>query len=319
MRALFDFDTAPVFAIPVIRGFGGPAVHEGVLIEGPQGWGEFSPPSDADERADVRALTAALEPGTVGWPDAVRGRIPVSVTVPVIDPGAAHDYVTDSSCRTADVIVAAGSLADDIARVEAVRDALGPHGAIRCDARGRWDVDDAVKSIAALAKAAGGLEFVVQPCATVEELTSVRRRVDVAIAAEARRIDDPRSLTSATDVVVLHTAPLGGVRRALRVAEQTELPCVVASALETSVGLSSGLALAGVLPELPFACGFETRRWLATDVTGVWRTLSPVDGFLPVAPMPPAPDLGHPATYALRDPDRVAWWRDRLRTAAAAT
>lgn len=73
MRTLIDFDDAPVFAVPTADG---PRV--GVLVDGPQGWGEFSPPPDCDDALAARWLTAAMEPSTVGWPDAVRGRVPVS-------------------------------------------------------------------------------------------------------------------------------------------------------------------------------------------------------------------------------------------------
>src|SRR6476659_6165303 len=116
------------------------AVREGMLIEGPQGWGEFSPLDGDDDRRVARWLTAAIEPGTVGWPDPVRGRIAVSVSVFTTDAALAHQVTVDAGCRAADVRVAGhpGSLAEDIVRVEAVRDALGPDGAIRCDAGGRW-------------------------------------------------------------------------------------------------------------------------------------------------------------------------------------
>jgi O-succinylbenzoate synthase len=183
MQTMINFDDAPIFAIPVLDG---PAPREGMLLEGPQGWGEFSPPADIDDVHLARWLTAAIEVGTVGWPDPVRGRVPIAVTVPAVDPVRAHAIVTASGCGTAEVTVAGspGSLADDIARVEAVRDALGPAGAIRVDANGRWDTDTAVSAIAALSSAAGGLEFVEQPCRTLDELAAVRRLVDVRIAAD---------------------------------------------------------------------------------------------------------------------------------------
>ncbi|MCV7071935.1 O-succinylbenzoate-CoA synthase [Mycobacterium rufum] len=73
MRTLIDFDDAPVFAVPTADG-----PRMGLLVDGPQGWGEFSPPPDADDALAARWLTAAMEPSTVGWPDAVRGRVPVS-------------------------------------------------------------------------------------------------------------------------------------------------------------------------------------------------------------------------------------------------
>jgi O-succinylbenzoate synthase len=214
------------------------------------------------------------------------------------------------------------TLADDIARLEAVRAALGPGGALRCDARGRWDVESAATAIAALDRAANGLEFVEQPCRTLAELAAVRRRVDVRIAADAaiREAEVPAGVTlgEAADIAVLRSGPMGGARRALRTAEVSGLPCVVTSALETSVGLAAGLALAGALPELPYACELGARSLLAADLVGPSRSLVTADGFLPVAPMPPAPQQDLLDRYAVTEPERVAWWRERLRAAIAA-
>jgi O-succinylbenzoate synthase len=316
MRTLIDFEHARAFAIPALNRSGGTSIREGMLLEGPQGWGEFSPFGDDDAAA---WLTAATEPGTVGWPDTFRGRVPVSVTVPAVDPAAAHELVSRSGCGTADVVVAnrPDSLGDDIARLEAVRDALGRRGAVRCIAHGAWDVDTGARAIGALARAAGGLEYVQDPCRSIEDLAAVRLKVDVRVAVDMANhlTDDARTggLTNAADVVVLKSGPLGGVRRALRVGERIGLPCVVSSALETSVGLAAGLALAGALPELPFACGLGTRLWMSGDVVNAARSLVPVDGYLPVAPTPPAPDGELVAKYALTDPARLAAWRKRLR------
>ncbi len=306
MKELVDFDHAPVFGIPRADGVG---IREGMLIEGPQGWGEFSPPPDGDHREDGRWLTAAIEPGTVGWPDPVRGRIPIAVTVPPVDDVAARDLVTASGCRTADVTVAVGddSLAGDVARVRAVRDALGPDGRIRLSAKGGWDVGAAASAIGALTRAAGELEFVAHPCRTAEEVAALRRRVDVRIGADVRLV--------VADVAILRCGPIGGVRRALRLAERCGLPCVVSSDLETSIGLASGLALAGALPELPFACSLGTVSLLTGDLVGTHRSLVPVDGHLPVAPMPASPDPQLVERYALADTARVGRWRARLDSA----
>jgi o-succinylbenzoate synthase len=175
-------------------------------------------------------------------------------------------------------------LADDQARLEAVRDALGPGGLVRIDANGGWSVDDAVAAIPVLDRAAGGLEYVEQPVATVEDLARVRRSVDVPIAADEsiRRADDPYRVRDleAADIAVLKVQPLGGVRACLRIAEDIGLPVVVSSALETSVGIAAGVALAAALPELRHACGLATVQLLAGDV--VDDPLLPVDGMLRV-------------------------------------
>lgn len=318
MQTLVDFDTAPVFAIPVRDGYRGFAGREGMLLEGPQGWGEFSPPGTDADVAAVRFLTAAVEAGTVGWPDPVRGRVPVAVAIPAVGPEQAAAIAADSGCAAADVRVGCtpDTLSDDVARVAAVREALGPSAALRCDAAGAWDVETAVSAIAALDRAAGGLQFVEQPCATLAELAAVRGRVGVRIAADEsiRDAADAFALDigAAADIAVLTVGALGGVRRTLRVAERWGVPCVVSSPPDSSVGLAGGLAVAGALPDLPFACGLATVVALQGDLVSPGRSLRPVDGHLPVAPMPPAPDRDQLRQFEVTDPARVAWWRQRL-------
>jgi len=283
-----------IYAIPMRNRFRGVTVREGLLLRGPTGWGEFCPFADYDDRESRPWLAAAREAANEGWPTPVRDRVEVNTTVPVVAPEKARELVAASGCRTAKVKVAdpRTSISDDCERVAAVRDALGPGGAIRVDANAAWDVDTAVRAIRDIDRAAGGLEYVEQPCRTVAELAAVRRRTEVRIAADEsiRRAEDPLrvAVAEAADLAVIKVAPLGGVRRALRVAEACGLPCVVSSAVETSVGLAAGLALAGALPELDFACGLGTVSLLTGDVTS--RPLSPVDGYLPVLRSAPVPD-----------------------------
>jgi len=238
--------------------------------------------------------------------------VPVNVTVPAVGPAQAHALVTASGCRTAKVKVAerGQALADDVARVEAVRDALGSGGAIRVDANGAWDVAEAARALRALGRF--GLEYAEQPCATLAELAELRRRTDVPLAADEsiRRAEDPLTVraTGSCDIVVLKAQPLGGVRAALAVAEACGLPVVVSSAVETSVGLAAGAAFAAALPELRYACGLATMSLLAGDVTGV--PLAAEAGTLPVAR--PGVDAERLAKWET-DP---APWRARALAAA---
>ncbi|HVV11526.1 o-succinylbenzoate synthase [Amycolatopsis sp.] len=302
-----------VYAVPMRNRFRGITVREGVLLRGAVGWGEFCPFADYSDTESAPWLAAAVEAGEEGWPAPVRDRVEVNTTVPVVSPERAHELVAASGCRTAKVKVAdpRSSIVDDCDRVAAVRDALGPAGAIRIDANTAWDVDTAVKAIRELERAAGGLEYAEQPCPSVEELAAVRRQVDVRIAADEsiRRAEDPLkvAVAGAADVAVIKVSPLGGVRRALEVAEACGLPCVVSSAVETSVGLAAGLALAGALPTLDFACGLGTRSLLTGDVTS--SSLSPVDGYLPVLRTAPEPDVAK--EFEADDATRAAWL-DRL-------
>jgi O-succinylbenzoate synthase len=181
---------------------------------------------------------------------------------------------------------------------------------------GPRSVETAAAAIPQLDRAAGGLECVEQPCRTIEELAPVRRRVEVPIAADEsiREADDPLrvAVAEAADVAVLKCAPLGGLRRALEVAEAAGLPCVVSSALETSVGLAAELALAGALPELGRACGLGTVSLLVGDVVSAAESLRPAEGWLPVPARAPAPDAALLEPFAPADAAREVRLRERL-------
>jgi O-succinylbenzoate synthase len=302
-----------VFSIAMRTRFRGITVREGLLLRGEAGWGEWSPFLEYDAEVAEPWLRCAEEAAAGDWPEPVRDRVPVNVTVPAVGPEQAHAIVTAGGCTTAKVKVAepGQTLADDEARLEAVRDALGAGGAVRVDANGGWSVEEAVAAVAALDRAAGGQEYVEQPCASVEDLAAVRRRVGVPVAADEsiRRAADPYRVRDleAADIAVLKVQPLGGVRACLRIAEDIGLPVVVSSALETSVGIAAGVALAAALPELPYACGLATVQMFTADV--VADSLLPVDGALPVGR--PVVDEAQLAAVAA-DPARVAHWEARL-------
>lgn len=275
------------YAIAMRTRFRGIDVREGALFRGRAGWAEWSPFWDYDAAECGPWLRAAREAAHEGWPAPLRTSVPVNVTVPAVAADAVRALVERSGgCRTAKVKVAesgqSGALDED--RVAATREALGPGGRVRVDANGAWGVEEAVTMIGRLDAAAGGLEYVEQPCRTLEELAAVRRRVDVPVAADEsiRRAEDPLRvvLAGAADIAVLKVQPLGGVRACLEIAERCGLPVVVSSALETSVGIAAGVALAAALPELPYACGLATVHLLTSDV--VSEPLLPVDGQLPV-------------------------------------
>jgi o-succinylbenzoate synthase len=262
------------FRIPMRMPFRGVRERSGVLLRGEHGWGEFSPFPDYGPTVAATWLAAAREATSRPWPVPLRERIPVNATVPAVGPAEAHALVAASGCTTAKVKVAERGLSPqaseraDLERVEAVRDALGPGGRLRVDANGGWDVDTAARRIRALDRFT--LEYVEQPVATLQEMARLRRLVDVPLAADesVRTAEDPLRVAGleAADLVVLKVQPLGGVHAALAVAEAAGLPVVVSSAVETSVGLAAGLALAAALPELPYACGLATAGLLEGDV-----------------------------------------------------
>jgi O-succinylbenzoate synthase len=297
--------------------FRGVEHREGALVYGPAGVGEFSPFWDYDVDESARWLAAAYEAADVGFPAPARDSVPVNCTVPAVSPERAAAIVTaPHGCTTAKVKVAepGQTLDEDVERVGAVRQAMGPEGRIRVDANGGWSVEQAVEAITVLGET--GLEYVEQPVGTVEDMAAVRRRVDVPIAADEsiRRVEDPLRVVNlgAADIAVLKVQPLGGVRACLRLAEQIGIPVVVSSALESSVGIAAGVALAAALPELPYACGLATTSMFGRDVTAA--PMHPVAGRLAVRRVEPDSDLLDAARVDVATETR---WRQRLAACAA--
>lgn len=308
-------DNAHVVSLPLVTRFRALDVREAMIIRGPQGWTEFSPFEDYSDEESVAWLRAAIEFGWEELPPVVRTRVPVNATVPAV-PAADVDAVLARfpGSRTAKVKVAGpgSTLADDVERVRAVRNALGAEGRIRVDANGAWNVDEAEHGINALAQF--DLEYVEQPCESIAELAELRARVSymgIPVAADesVRRESDPLEVSrvGAADILVIKVQPLGGISRALDIVRQSGLPAVVSSALDTSIGLAMGAHLAGALPELEFDCGLGTAALLAADVTDT--PLLPVDGHIAVT----RPEVSDELLARLEaSPTRTAAWRERL-------
>ncbi|HET8879410.1 MAG TPA: o-succinylbenzoate synthase, partial [Arthrobacter sp.] len=278
--------------------FRGITRREALLLRGPAGWAEFCPFPEYGDAEASRWLAAAIEAGWQGFPEPLRTSIPVNATVPAV-PAARVPEILARFGRVDAVKIkvaeAGQSLDDDAARVAAVRAAL-PDAAIRVDANGGWDIETAVEALTRLSGV--GLEYAEQPVPDIAGLAAVRRRlrsagVPVLIAADesVRKEEDPLKVAraGAADLIVVKVAPLGGVRRALEIVAQAGLPAVVSSALDTSVGIRAGLALAAALPELPYACGLGTVSLLAADVTR--DSLVPDDGAIALREVAADPDL----------------------------
>ena len=301
-------DRVHVVALPMRVRFRGITTRELALIDGPAGWGEFGAFLEYGDAEAAHWLAAALDSAYRTPPPPRRDRIDVNATVPAVDPAQVPEILARfPGARTAKVKVAepGQTLDDDVARVDAVR-ALVP--TVRVDANGAWTVDQATAAAAVL----GPLEYLEQPCATVEELAELRRRVDVPIAADEsiRKAGDPLAVVraGAADIAVLKVAPLGGISAMLKIAAQIDIPVVVSSALDSAVGIAVGLAAAAALPNLDHACGLGTGRLFAEDVA---EPVVPIDGYLPVGPVTPDPSR---LQALAAPPQRRQWWIDRIRS-----
>jgi O-succinylbenzoate synthase len=313
--------TARVVTLPMRVKFRGILERETLLIRGPAGWGEFGAFPEYGDAEASRWLASAIEAGWYGFPDPVRTSIPVNATVPAVAAGQVPEVLARFGRVDAVKVKVAErgqTLDDDASRVAAVRAAL-PEAAIRVDANGGWDVPAAVAALTRLADA--GLEYAEQPVPEIAGLAEVRRQLRVAgvpvlIAADesVRKEEDPLKVAraGAADLLVVKVAPLGGVRRALALVAEAGMPAVVSSALDTSVGIRAGLALAAALPELPYACGLGTVSLLAADIST--DPLVADDGAITLRDT--VADEGLLEEYAAT-PERREWWLARLRRAHA--
>ena len=300
------FESLRVVALPTTTNFRGVTVREVALIQGEYGWGEFSPFLEYDDAESAPWLACALEAATTPKPQLFRTHVAVNGTIPALNDPADLERIVNSFPEVNTFKVKVGTDAsEDLYRLDVVR-TLRPNAAIRIDVNGLWSVDEAETFI----NSAGEIEYVEQPCATIEELRELKKRVDVKIVGDEviRKAKDPFAidLTDAIDYLMLKVQPLGGIQRAHKIAEHHGLPVVVSSALESAVGINYGLILAASFETINFDCGLGTGSLLAKNVA----ELPIVDGKIAISDV--IPNLDGLDVSA----DRFEWWKNRIMRTA---
>jgi O-succinylbenzoate synthase len=303
-----------VVALPLKSKFRGITVREVALFKGPAGWGEFAPFLEYDDVESSTWLLSAIDAATNPAPMAYRGFIKVNATLPALNSAQEIEELLQSfvGCDTVKIKVGE-NLGEDIVRVARVR-ALMPKAKLRLDVNGGWSVDQALINLYEIYEEVGPLEYVEQPCATLEELRKLKEKLafEIKIAGDEviRKAKDPFAinLQGAVDILMLKVAPLGGITRAREIGAHHKLPIVVSSALDSAVGISYGLQLAASLPTLDYACGLATGQLLSADIAEV-----PLEnGELAVRLISPDADLL--AKYAV-PVERLTWWKERTKRA----
>ena len=295
-----------VVALPTTTNFRGITIREVALIQGEYGWGEFSPFLEYDHAESAPWLACAIEAATMPKPQLYRTHVAVNGTIPALNDPADLERIVTSFPEVKTFKVKVGSnVSEDLHRLDVVR-TLRPRAAIRIDVNGLWSVDEAEMFI----NSAGDIEYVEQPCATIEELRELKKRVDVKIVGDEviRKAKDPFAidLTDAIDYLMLKVQPLGGIQRAHKIAEHHGLPVVVSSALESAVGINYGLILAASFETMNFDCGLGTGSLLAKNVA----ELPIVDGKIEISDV--IPNLDGLDVSA----DRFEWWKNRIMRTA---
>ena len=300
--------TLRVITLPTRTNFRGVTYREVALMQGPQGWGEFSPFLEYDDNECRPWLASAIEAATVARPARFRDAIAINGTIPELNDQKEIEALiqTYSGAKTFKVKVGS-NLSEDIARIARVR-TLAPKAAIRVDVNGLWNVDDALRNLYSYYENIGPLEYVEQPCATIEELRELKRKIKIPLRIAAdeiiRKAPDPFKvdLTDAADIVMLKVQPLGGIQRSLDIAAHHGLPVVVSSALESAIGIEYGLDLSASIKDLTFDCGLATGSLLARDVADHQI----LDGKIELGQITPQLD-GLDVSA-----DRFEWWKNRI-------
>ncbi len=299
-------DTLRVVALPTKTNFRGVTVREVALFQGSQGWAEFSPFVEYDDQECAAWLACAIEAATVPKPHLYRTHIAVNGTIPALNDQADLERIVDSFPGVKSFKVKVGNeVSDDLHRLEVIR-ALRPNAKIRIDVNGLWSVDEAEMFL----NSVGEIEYVEQPCATIEELRELKKRVDVKIVGDEvlRKSKNPFEvdLSGAVDFLMLKVQPLGGIKKAHALAEYHNLPVVVSSALESAVGINYGLMLAASFENMNFDCGLGTGSLLAKNVA----ELPIVAGKIEISDVKPVLD-GLDVSA-----DRFEWWKNRIMRTA---
>ena len=305
-------ETMRVVALPTKTNFRGISVREVALFKGEYGWAEFSPFLEYGFEESAPWLMCAIEAATKPRPKLYRNCVKVNGTIPALNDHAGIERIVDSFPGVNTFKVKVGeNLSEDIARLARIK-SLRPQARLRIDVNGSWSVQEAITNLRAIYENIGPLEYVEQPCETVEELRELKEKlkIDFMIAGDEvlRKSTDPFAidLKGAIDVLMLKVQPLGGIARAHTLAEHHKLPVVVSSALESAVGINYGLQLAASFPEMNFDCGLGTGSLLTSDVAA----LPIVNGEIEITDV--EPDF---SGYEVA-PDRFDWWKNRVMKTA---
>ena len=304
---MFPFELK-VVSIPVKNNFRSVKYREIALFQGPEGWSEFSPFLEYSSAESAVWLKAAIEAATKPAPKPIRDLVEVNATLPNVKAQEVSSILKGFQGCTTVKIKINDFLNDHLILQEALK--VIPKAKFRLDINGGWQLEEAVANLTNYEQEfSGQIDYVEQPCIDLADIKSLRGKVNLKIAVDEsiRKFlsSDLTKINEVADIAIIKWAPSGGITAALEIIEKIKLPVVISSALESSVGISHGVALASVVPNLYGACGLGTVSLLEGDVTS--KPLIAEDGFIKHRKI--TPDLIEQFNV---EPARLIWWQDRV-------
>jgi muconate/chloromuconate cycloisomerase len=146
---------------------------------------------------------------------------------------------------------------EDIARVKAIREAVGKDIALMVDVNQGWDLSTAIRAVHRLEEF--DLSMVEQPVPAwdLESMAKIQASVDLPISADESLYSPHRAMElvhrDAARVFSLKTGKCGGLfrtRQIAAIAEAAGLPCFVNSMIEMGISVAASLHLAASIPNL---------------------------------------------------------------------
>jgi len=303
---MFPFELK-VVSIPVKNNFRSVKYREIALFQGPEGWSEFSPFLEYSSAESAIWLKAAIEAATKPAPKPIRDLVEVNATLPNVKAQEVSSILKGFQGCTTVKIKINDFLNDHLILQEVLK--VIPKVKFRLDINGGWQLEEAVANLTNYEQEfPGQIDYIEQPCIDLADIKSLRGKVNLKIAVDEsiRKFlsSDLTKIKEVADIAIIKWAPSGGISAALEIIEKIKLPVVISSALESSVGISHGVALASVVPNLYGACGLGTVSLLEGDVTS--KPLIAEDGFIKHRKI--TPDLIEQFNV---EPAKLIWWQDR--------
>ena len=297
-----------VLAIPLRNKFRGITVREVALFRGSQGWSEFSPFLEYDDKEAATWMRSALDAANNPWPPLFHEQIAINATLPIVEPHLVAT-ILERFPGSSTVKIKVEDFENGAKVVEEVL-TLNSGMRIRLDVNGGWSSGEAIVNLLAYHRRFGDVfEYIEQPCQTLPELAEVKSQTGIPIAVDEsirkHLNSDFQGFSRYADVAILKWQPLGGFEAAHKIADEIGLPVVISSALETGIGISHGLALAASFKELSTACGLGTVALLETDISS--PAVRPSHGYLEVKRREPVDFERY-----LANPERVEHWKRRI-------
>ncbi len=186
------------------------------------------------------------------------------------------------------------SVQEEIERIAAVRDAIGPAMHLRLDANEAWNLEEAINILSQCVPY--DIQYIEQPLKAhdLAGMRTLRQAIPIPIAADEalHSLESARLVldSEAADILVIKPQLAGGLRvgqQIIQNATERGIRSVITSTLEAGIGLVAALHLAAASPAITLECGLATLHLLSDDL--LIDDLPVRDGFLPV---PTGPGLG---------------------------